>query len=145
MLDIDPGALKPFAAKYVWWKTADDAVIMPQRVIAQVMNIGDYDDVQRLAAEVGNAVLRDVLVRAEAGQFSATWIACRPCLCGRLRERHLHAVQGRAASGPAGALAAAAPAGRNGFCLVRRHRYCAALGPPLIRGLRLLPRHAARS
>ncbi len=71
MLDIDPGALKPFAAKYVWWKTADDAVIMPQRVIAQVMNIGDYDDVQRLAAEVGNAVLCDVVVHAEAGQFNA--------------------------------------------------------------------------
>jgi hypothetical protein len=71
MLDIDTGALKPFAAKYVWWKTADDAVILPQRVIAQVMNIGDYGDVQRLAAEVGDAVLRDVLMHAEAGQFNA--------------------------------------------------------------------------
>jgi hypothetical protein len=71
MLDIDTRALKPFAAKYVWWKTADDAVILPQRVIAQVMNIGDYGDVQRLAAEVGDAVLRDVLARAEAGQFNA--------------------------------------------------------------------------
>jgi hypothetical protein len=71
MLDIDPRALKPYAAKYVWWKTADDAVAMPQRVIAQVMNIGDYADVQRLAAEVGPAVLRDTLVHAEAGQFTA--------------------------------------------------------------------------
>jgi hypothetical protein len=71
MLDIDLRALKPYAAKYVWWKTADDAVAMPQRVIAQVMNIGDYADVQRLAAEVGPAVLRDTLVHAEAGQFTA--------------------------------------------------------------------------
>lgn len=70
MLDIDPEALKPFAAKYVWWKTADEAVVMPRHVVAQVMNIGDYGDVQRLADEVGDAVLRDVLVHAQAGQFN---------------------------------------------------------------------------
>jgi len=44
---------------------------MPQRVIAQVMNIGDYDDVQALAKQVGDDVLRDVLRHAEAGQFNA--------------------------------------------------------------------------
>jgi len=38
-------------------------------VIAQVMNIGDYADVQAMAAEVGDEVLRDVLSHAEAGQF----------------------------------------------------------------------------
>jgi hypothetical protein len=68
---IDRDKLKRFAGKYVWWKTPDEAVTMPQRVIAQVMNIGDYDDVQALAKQVGDDVLRDVLMHAEAGQFNA--------------------------------------------------------------------------
>ena len=62
--------LKSLARKYVWWKTPEEAVLMPERVIAQVMNIGDYSDVQRLASQVGDEVLRDVLTRAEAGQFN---------------------------------------------------------------------------
>lgn len=44
---------------------------MPERVIAQVMNLGDYDDVQWLAEQVGDDVLCDVLTHAEAGQFTA--------------------------------------------------------------------------
>ncbi len=43
---------------------------MPQRVIAQVMNIGDYTDVQLLASQVGDDVLRQVLAHAQAGQFN---------------------------------------------------------------------------
>lgn len=66
---IDKELLKHFASKYIWWETPDEAVAIPQRVIAQVMNIGDYDDIQSLAALVGNSVLCDVLRQAEAGQF----------------------------------------------------------------------------
>jgi hypothetical protein len=69
MENIDPHALKSLASKYVWWKTPDAAVAMPERVIAQVMNIGDYDDVQILVHQVSNEVLRDVLTHAQAGQF----------------------------------------------------------------------------
>lgn len=43
---------------------------MPERVIAQVMNMGDYTDVQLLVAQVGDDALRAVLSHAEAGQFS---------------------------------------------------------------------------
>jgi hypothetical protein len=67
---IDQDALKYFAGKYIWWKTPDEAVAMPERVIAQVMNIGDYADVQALATLVGDDALRAVLTHAEAGQFS---------------------------------------------------------------------------
>ena len=42
---------------------------MPLRVIAQVMNIGDYTDVQHLANQVGDEVLREVIAHAQAGQF----------------------------------------------------------------------------
>lgn len=68
---IDRDALKPLAARYIWWKTPEQAVAMPERVIAQVMNIGDYADVQALAAQVGEDVLKDVLTHAQAGQFNA--------------------------------------------------------------------------
>ncbi len=70
MSEIDRDALKLLASKYVWWKTPDEAVRMPERVIAQVMNIGDYADVQALAKHIGDDVLREVLIHAEAGQFS---------------------------------------------------------------------------
>lgn len=63
-------SLKSLARKYIWWKTPEEAVVMPERVIAQVMNIGDYADVQALAAQVGDDMLRQVLTHAEAGQFT---------------------------------------------------------------------------
>jgi hypothetical protein len=70
MTYINQENLKPFASKYVWWKTPNEAVAMPERVIAQVMNIGDYADVQSLVAQLGDDVLCKVLQHAEAGQFN---------------------------------------------------------------------------
>lgn len=67
---LDGEFLKRLGRKYVWWKTPEEAVAMPRRVIAQVMNIGDYDDVLALAEQVGDDVLREVLQQAEIGQFN---------------------------------------------------------------------------
>ena len=67
---MNPETLKPFASKYIWWKTPEEAMTMLERVIAQVMNIGDYSDVQSLVSQVGDEVLREVLTHAEAGQFN---------------------------------------------------------------------------
>ena len=64
------GLIGRMASKYVWWKTAAEAAALPDRVIAQVMDIGDYADIQLLANVVGEATLRKVLLHAEAGQFS---------------------------------------------------------------------------
>lgn len=41
-----------------------------KKVIAQVMNIGEYDDVLKLLDLVGEVTLRDVIQTAEIGQFS---------------------------------------------------------------------------
>lgn len=71
MEQIDREVLRQFAAKYIWWKTPGEALQHPDRVIAQVMDIGDYDDVQKLVARVGDEYLREVLARAEIGQFTA--------------------------------------------------------------------------
>jgi len=59
------------AGKYIWWKTPDEAALMPERVVAQVMNIGDYADVQEIANRTGDDYLRDILRHAEIDQFSA--------------------------------------------------------------------------
>ncbi len=69
MNPINLAVLKPLASKYVWWKTPDEALALPQRVMAQVMNMGDYADVQAMAKQVGDEVLREVVSQAEAGQF----------------------------------------------------------------------------
>ena len=44
---------------------------MPTRVIAQVMDIGDYTDVQSMVEQIGDDRLREVLQNAEIGQFNA--------------------------------------------------------------------------
>jgi hypothetical protein len=69
-MKISLETLKPLASKYIWWKTPDEAVAMPERVIAQVMNIGDHLDVELLASQVGDETLREVLLHAQAGQFN---------------------------------------------------------------------------
>lgn len=66
----DCATLKKYAAKYLWWKSPEEALGTPERVIAQVMDIGDYDDVQALADAVGDDYLRQVIARCEAGMFS---------------------------------------------------------------------------
>ena len=63
--------LEPFAKKYIWWKQPKDALLFPDRIAAQVMDIGDYDDVLALMSSLGEDYLRTVISHAEAGQFSA--------------------------------------------------------------------------
>ncbi|HEX6123524.1 MAG TPA: hypothetical protein VFY89_10205 [Ktedonobacterales bacterium] len=62
--------LRRWAATYIWWKSPDEALAYPERIIAQVMNIGDYRDVQRLVELLGLQRLRDLLQRVEAGWFN---------------------------------------------------------------------------
>lgn len=67
---MDSELLKNLARKYIWWKSPEEAVLFPHRIIAQVMNIGDYDDMQSLAKSAGDPLLCDVLQNAEAGEFN---------------------------------------------------------------------------
>lgn len=63
--------LEKFARRYIWWKAPAEAMVRPERIVTQVMDIGDYDDVQSLVHEAGVAYLREVLTHAEAGQLNA--------------------------------------------------------------------------
>ena len=60
--------LDGLARRYVWWRDPggpDDDVI-----IAQVMNLGTWDDIQRLEAVLTVTDLRDAMLKARAGWIS---------------------------------------------------------------------------
>ena len=74
--------LANFATRYIWWRSepgpSDD------RVIAQVINIGTYDDIRRLEAAFSPEELRGVMLRAAPGWISdRSWSFFR----GRLLNR----------------------------------------------------------
>ncbi|MGP8253827.1 MAG: hypothetical protein ACLQHF_17495 [Terracidiphilus sp.] len=70
MKPLEQETLRLFATKYIWWKAPDEALKHPERIIAQVMNIGDYDDVRALFKLVDEEYLRAVLQGAEAGELN---------------------------------------------------------------------------
>jgi len=70
MPEIDHEQLKCFARRYIWWVSPDVAIEVPRRVVARVMDIGDYDDVLKLVNLTGDDYLREVLTHAEVGQFT---------------------------------------------------------------------------
>ncbi len=42
------------AGKYIWWLSAEEAMNYPSQVIAQVMNMGVFNDVSRLLNALGD-------------------------------------------------------------------------------------------
>ncbi len=63
-------ALRRFT-KYIWWKTPDEALRYPDRLIARVMDRGTTQDVFDLIDLVGRERMLQVLRNAEAGEFDA--------------------------------------------------------------------------
>jgi hypothetical protein len=61
--------LTQFARKYIWWQQPE-ASIEPRRVIAQVMNLGTFEDVVALRRLVGDAQFSSALREARPGEFS---------------------------------------------------------------------------
>ena len=61
--------LSSLAAKYIWWKSADEALRYPQKVIATIMDKGSLEDIQNLRSVIGKTAMRNALARAEPGQF----------------------------------------------------------------------------
>src|SRR5436190_10003388 len=57
--------LGDFAARYIWWSSKEPP--SEDRIIAQVMNLGTYDDIRRLEAHYTPHELRTVMLRAAAG------------------------------------------------------------------------------
>ena len=63
-------ALRRFV-KYIWWKSPEDALRYPDRIIARVMDRGTTEDVFALMELVGRDRMRHVLQNSEAGEFDA--------------------------------------------------------------------------
>ena len=65
----DHAELVRLARRDVWWKTPDEALQWPGRLIARVMDIGDFDDVASLLTLLGEESFREALLNAEVLQF----------------------------------------------------------------------------
>jgi hypothetical protein len=61
--------LARLAKRYVWWLSAEQALEFPQRLIANIMDMGTFEDIHELVQAVGEEALRQTLANAEAGQF----------------------------------------------------------------------------
>ena len=62
--------LLEMASRYIWWESPEEAIKFPKRIIAQVMNMGNYNDVLELTSIVHVETLKTVILTAEAGWFS---------------------------------------------------------------------------
>jgi hypothetical protein len=68
--DVSASAIDEFGRKYLWWKAVDGQPFSEDRIIAQTMNLGTYDDILLLEQKVGQSRLLEIMMRAEAGWFS---------------------------------------------------------------------------
>ena len=53
--------------KYLWWQPVDGRSHSEDRMIAQTMNFGTYEDILLHERSAGQARLADVMLRAEPG------------------------------------------------------------------------------
>lgn len=68
--DVLVEALAGFGRKYLWWGPADGHAHSEERIIAQTMNIGTYDDILLLERTVGRDRLVEVMLSAAPGWIS---------------------------------------------------------------------------
>jgi transcriptional regulator with XRE-family HTH domain len=61
--------MKGYAKKYIWWQQPKTSLSNPLRVVAQTMDIGNWDDVRSLRSLVGEDVMRETLKNASPGWF----------------------------------------------------------------------------
>ena len=62
--------LEQFGRKYLWWDPVGTQRFTDDRIIAQTMNLGTYDDILVLEQTVGKPQLVNIMRRAEPGWFN---------------------------------------------------------------------------
>jgi hypothetical protein len=62
-------AVHELARKLIWWKTPEEALRWPDRLIAQVMALGTWDDVETVRNVWGDEGFRRVLSSPPPGVF----------------------------------------------------------------------------
>ncbi|WP_338692135.1 MULTISPECIES: hypothetical protein [unclassified Bradyrhizobium] len=92
--------LEQFRRKYLWWRPVDGRPFSEERVIAQTMNLGTYDDILLLEEAVGQARLVEIMRHAEPGWINdRSWefwrgrltFATRSAIPDRAPRRGFHA------------------------------------------------------
>ncbi len=63
------GILRRMARRYIWWQSPEASMRDPRRVIAQIMDVGTLEDIQRLTAAIGKRRMVEVLDHARPGWF----------------------------------------------------------------------------
>ena len=69
--DIAQETIAKFGRKYLWWKPVGGQPHSEDRIIAQTMNLGPYDDILLLKQVVGKFRLVEIMLRAEPGWINA--------------------------------------------------------------------------
>lgn len=65
--DISGQTIAGFGRKYLWWTLPAGKPHSEDRIIAQTMNLGTYDDILLLEQTVGRPRLVEVMLHAEPG------------------------------------------------------------------------------
>jgi hypothetical protein len=68
--DVSAAIIEEFSRKYLWWEPIGGEPFSEDRVIAQTMNLGTYDDILLLEQTVGRPHLVGIMRRAEPGWLS---------------------------------------------------------------------------
>lgn len=66
----DQDIVAELGRKYICWAPVGHAPHSENRIVAQVMDIGTYDDIRRMEAALGFERLADVMIHAEPGWIS---------------------------------------------------------------------------
>jgi hypothetical protein len=67
---VSDATIAEFGRKYLWWEPVGDQPHSDDRIIAQTMNLGTYDDILLLEQAIGRARLVETTRRAEPGWIS---------------------------------------------------------------------------
>jgi hypothetical protein len=68
--DVLTDVIAELGRKYLWWEPVGGMPFSENRIIAQTMNLGTYDDILLLEQAVGKARLVEVMLHAEPGWIS---------------------------------------------------------------------------
>jgi hypothetical protein len=68
--DIALETIAKFGRKYIWWKPVGERPHSEDRIIAQTMNLGTYDDILLLERTVGKSRLVEIMLHAQPGWIS---------------------------------------------------------------------------
>jgi hypothetical protein len=68
--DVSQAVIAEFGRKYLWWEPVGGQPHSDDRIIAQTMNLGTYDDILVLEQMVGKSRLVEIMLRAQPGWIS---------------------------------------------------------------------------